>query len=60
MRDAGLEKNACAYAALLQNNAAQPPLRRYIHRNQLRQVVPLADTTIWEMSSATTFRVVFF
>lgn len=53
MRDAGLE-NAYAYAALLQSNA-QPPLRRYIRRNQLRQVVPLADTTIWEMEQRNDF-----
>lgn len=54
MRDVGLE-NAYAYAALLQSNAAQPPLRRYIRRSQLRQIVPLADTTIYDMEQRNDF-----
>ena len=28
---------------------ADPPLRRTIKKTQLRQMVPLADSTIWEM-----------
>ena len=28
---------------------ADPPLRRTIKKPQLRQMVPLADSTIWEM-----------
>ncbi|TPW03966.1 MAG: prophage regulatory protein [bacterium] len=28
---------------------AQPPLRRTIKKPELRQMVPLADSTIWEM-----------
>ncbi len=54
MTDAGLQ-NAYAYAALLQSKAAQPPLRRYVRRHQLRQVVPLADTTIYEMEQRGAF-----
>lgn len=29
--------------------AAEPPLKRTIKKAQLRQMVPLADSTIWEM-----------
>lgn len=29
--------------------SAEPPLRRTIKKPQLRQMVPLADSTIWEM-----------
>lgn len=54
MRDAGLA-NAYAYAALMKSNAAQPSLRRYIRRHQLRQIVPLADTTIYEMEQSGAF-----
>jgi prophage regulatory protein len=54
MRDAGLE-NAYAYAALLQSKAAEPPVRRYVRRSQLRQIVPLADTTIYEMEQRGAF-----
>ena len=46
MRDQGLE-NAYAYAAELQ--ARHAPLPRYVRRSQLRKIVPLADTTIYEM-----------
>lgn len=46
MKDQGLE-NAYAYAAEMQ--ARHAPLPRYIRRSQLRQIVPLADTTIYEM-----------
>jgi prophage regulatory protein len=54
MRDASLA-NAYPYAALMKSNAAQPPLRRYIRRHQLRQIVPLADTTIYEMEQRRAF-----
>lgn len=46
MRDQGLE-NAYAYAAEMQ--ARHAPLPRYVRRSQLRQIVPLADSTIYEM-----------
>lgn len=48
MTNTSLE-NAYAYAAMLENNAAQRALPRYIRRHQFRQIVPLADTTIYEM-----------
>lgn len=47
MRNTGLE-NAYVQAAL-QSDAAPPPLRRFIRRRELRQIVPLSDTTIYEM-----------
>lgn len=40
-------ENAYTYAAQLQHEAAKLP--RYIRRNELRQVVPLGDSTIYEM-----------
>ncbi|MBX3429959.1 MAG: AlpA family phage regulatory protein [Hyphomonadaceae bacterium] len=48
MSNAALEK-AYAYAAELQAAAAANALPRYIRRHELRQVVPVADTTIYEM-----------
>lgn len=30
-------------------HATEPPLKRTIKKTQLRQIVPLADSTIWEM-----------
>ena len=46
MTDSSLER-AYAYAAEMQ--ARHAPLPRYIKRSQLRQIVPLGDTTIYEM-----------
>jgi len=34
---------------------ADPPLRRTIKKTQLRQMVPLADSTIWRWSGAGSF-----
>lgn len=48
VRDPSLE-NACAYAALLRPKSADVPLPRYIRRTELRQIVPLGDTTIYQM-----------
>lgn len=52
MRDQGLE-NAYAYAAEMQ--ARNVALSRYIRRSQLRQIVPLADTTVYEMEQRKDF-----
>lgn len=46
MRDQALE-DAYAYAAEIQ--ARHSPLPRYVRRSQLRQIVPLADSTIYQM-----------
>lgn len=52
MADQGLE-NAYAYAAEIQARNASLP--RYIRRSQLRQIVPLADTTIYELEQRKDF-----
>jgi prophage regulatory protein len=54
MSESSLEK-AYAYAAQLQSEAARPLLRRHIRRSELRQVVPLSDTTIYEMEKRNEF-----
>jgi len=54
MSDPGLE-NAYAYAALMRGNVGQQALRRFIRRSQLREIVPLADTTIYEMEQRNEF-----
>lgn len=54
MSNSSLE-NAYAYAAQLQINAARPPLRRYIRRSELRQIVPLGDTSIYKMEQRNEF-----
>lgn len=46
-------ENAYAYAAQMQREAAKLP--RYIRRNELRQVVPLSDSTIYEMEQRKEF-----
>lgn len=48
MSNAMLE-SAYAYAAQMQNNATRQALPRHIRRNDLRQVVPLGDTAIYQM-----------
>jgi prophage regulatory protein len=51
-------ENAYAYAAELLSKAAGravTPLPRYIRRNELRQAVPLSDTTIYEMEQRREF-----
>ena len=40
---------------VMQYNAALPTLPRYIRRSELRQVVPLSDTTIYEMELRSEF-----
>ena len=47
-KDRSLE-NAYAYAALLPHNVAKQPARRFIRRAELRRVVALGDSTIYEM-----------
>ena len=47
-KDRSLE-NAYAYAALLPHNVAKQPARRFIRRAELRRMVALADSTIYEM-----------
>jgi prophage regulatory protein len=46
MKDTGLEA-AYAYAAQMQ--ARHAPTRRFVRKSELRQIVPLADTTIYEL-----------
>jgi prophage regulatory protein len=53
-KDLSLE-NAYAYATLLQHNSAKQPTRRFIRRTELRRMVPLADTTIYEMEKRGAF-----
>ena len=48
MSNQGLE-NAYAYAAEMQSKSALSKLPRYVRREELRQIVPLADTTVYEM-----------
>jgi prophage regulatory protein len=52
MRDAGLEA-AYAYAAQMQ--ARHAPTRRFVRKRELRQIVPLADTTIYELEKNNDF-----
>ena len=52
MRDTGLEA-AYAYAAQMQ--ARHAPTRRFVRKSELRQIVPLADTTIYELERRNDF-----
>ena len=54
MTDTSLER-AYAYAAEMQSKAALSKLPRYVRREELRQIVPLADTTIYEMEQRDEF-----
>ena len=54
MTDTSLER-AYAYAAEMQSKAALSKLPRYVRREELRQIVPLADTTIYEMERRNEF-----
>jgi prophage regulatory protein len=42
------------------HSASSPPLRQAITRPQLRKLVPLGDTTIWEMEQREEFPRRFF
>lgn len=54
MSNPALEK-AYAYAAELQSAAALSKLPRYIRRAELQKIVPLANTTIYEMEQRREF-----
>lgn len=54
MSNPSLEK-AYAYAAELQSAAALSHLPRYVRKSELKQIVPLADTTIYEMEQRNEF-----
>lgn len=47
-------EDAYAYAAELQSKAA-PPVPRYIRRHELKKIVPLANTTIYELEQNNKF-----
>lgn len=49
------EANANEPIGIMQYSAALPPLPRYIRRSELRQVVPLGDTAIYEMERRNEF-----
>lgn len=48
-------ENAFPRIGVMHYSTALPPLPRYIRRNELRQVVPLGDTKIWEMERRNEF-----
>ena len=52
MKDTGLEA-AYAYAAQMQ--ARHAPTRRFVRKSELRQIVPLADSTIYELEKSNDF-----
>lgn len=52
MKDPGLEA-AYAYAAQMQ--ARHAPTRRFVRKRELRQIVPLAYTTIYELEKNNDF-----
>jgi prophage regulatory protein len=52
MKDTALEA-AYAYAAQMQ--ARHAPTRRFVRKSELRQIVPLADTTIYELERRNDF-----
>ena len=54
MSNPALEK-AYAYAAELKSAADLSKLPRYVRREELRHIVPLADTTIWQMEKRNEF-----
>lgn len=54
MSKPALEK-AYAYAAEMQSRAALSKLPRYVRRTELHQIVPLAETTIYEMERRNEF-----
>lgn len=47
-------EDAYAYAAELQSKAS-PPAPRYIRRHELQKIVPLANTTIYELEQNNKF-----
>lgn len=54
MSNSALER-AYAYAAEMQRRAALSKLPRYVRRSELHQIVPLAETTIYEMEKRNDF-----
>ena len=54
MSSSALEK-AYAHAAELQSAAALSKLPRHVRRAELQKIVPLADTTIYEMEKRNEF-----
>jgi prophage regulatory protein len=53
-------ENAYAYAAEMQSKAARSTLPRYVRREESRQIVPLADTTIYQMERRNEFPMRFY
>lgn len=52
MKDTGLEA-AYAYAAQMQ--ARHTPTRRFVRKSELRQIVPLGESTIYELEKSNDF-----